>query len=68
MQRALDKGAVVVEKPTEIKDDDGVVRYCVNATYGDTTHTLIDRSKYKGQYLPGYKAVDKDSDPIPKLL
>jgi len=25
-------------------------------TYGDTTHTFVDRSQYKGIFLPGYKA------------
>ena len=26
------------------------------ATYGDTRHTLVDRSRYNGPYLPGYVA------------
>jgi 4-hydroxyphenylpyruvate dioxygenase len=26
------------------------------ATYGDTRHTLVDRSRYSGPYLPGYVA------------
>jgi 4-hydroxyphenylpyruvate dioxygenase len=25
-------------------------------TYGDVTHTLVDRSNYKGGFLPGFKA------------
>ena len=24
------------------------------ATYGETVHTLVDRSRYTGPYLPGY--------------
>ena len=28
------------------------------ATYGDTRHTLVDRSRYTGPYLPGYVAPD----------
>merc|ERR1711860_172845 len=41
--------------------------YAKVKTYGDTTHTLVDRSGYKGLFLPGYKAV-KYTDPLVKLL
>ena len=34
----------------------GVVRLASIATYGDTLHTFVDRSDYKGAYLPGYIA------------
>ena len=30
------------------------MRLAAIATYGDTRHTLIDRSRYSGPYLPGY--------------
>lgn len=59
---------MVVETPKELKDDDGVVRYCVVQTYGDTTHTLYDLSNYKGFYLPGYREAKPDADPIIKQL
>ena len=45
----------MVRKPWNESDDDGTVRYAMIQTYGDTTHTLVDRSKYKGLFLPGYK-------------
>lgn len=32
----------------------GKVKMCIIQTYGDTTHTLIDRSQYTGDFLPGY--------------
>lgn len=35
--------------------------------YGDNTHTLIDRSKYGGVFLPGYKKSEED-DVLNKLL
>lgn len=65
--RALARGAVVVRKPWEESDDKGTVKMAQIQTYGDTTHTLIDRSKYKGLFLPGYEAV-KGTDPLVKLL
>ena len=63
-QRAVERGATVVQEPSEFGDDDGKVRFCVIQTYGDTTHTLYDLSGYKGLYLPGYRAVDPTTDPL----
>ncbi|KAJ0176792.1 hypothetical protein K1T71_007971 [Dendrolimus kikuchii] len=60
VRKAKDGGAEVIKGITEEKDDDGVVRYAVLKTYGDNTHTLIDRSKYNGLFLPGYKASEDD--------
>jgi len=68
LQRALARGASVVEKPTELKDEHGVVRYCVIRTYGDTTHTMYDLTNYTGFYLPGYREAKPESDPIVKQL
>ena len=33
------------------------------ATYGETRHTLVDRSRYDGPYLPGYVAAATTSGP-----
>ena len=49
-------GATVLEEPYEISDHNGTVRLAAIATYGDTRHTLVDRSRYCGPYLPGYVA------------
>ena len=35
----------------------------VIATYGDTRHTLVDRSQYDGPFLPGFVAADPDRRP-----
>ncbi|XP_067684884.1 4-hydroxyphenylpyruvate dioxygenase-like [Haliotis asinina] len=66
-KRAVQRGAMVVKEPWEESDDHGTLRMAVIQTYGDTTHTLIDRSNYKGPFLPGYKAVPND-DPLTTLL
>jgi 4-hydroxyphenylpyruvate dioxygenase len=47
-------GATVLEEPHDISDEHGTVRLASIATYGDTRHTLVDRSGYHGVYLPGY--------------
>ena len=55
MERAKKKGVKVVRDIYEESDEFGKVRFAVVQTYGDTTHTFIERSNYKGLFLPGYK-------------
>src|SRR6201996_4037237 len=50
------KGATVLEEPHDVTDEHGTVRLAAIAAYGDTRHTLVDRSRYAGPYLPGYVA------------
>ncbi|XP_052741223.1 4-hydroxyphenylpyruvate dioxygenase-like [Bicyclus anynana] len=64
--RATKEGADIVKDVTEESDKDGVIRYAVLRTYGDNTHTLIDRSQYSGILFPGYEEVE--NDPLNKLL
>jgi 4-hydroxyphenylpyruvate dioxygenase len=53
---ARSQGAVVVEEPHDVTDEHGTVRVAALAAYGDTRHSLVDRSRYTGPYLPGYVA------------
>jgi 4-hydroxyphenylpyruvate dioxygenase len=48
-------GATVVTEPHDTADAHGTVRSAVLAAYGETTHTLVDRSRYHGCYQPGYE-------------
>ena len=48
------QGATVLAEPHDLSDDHGSVRLAAIATYGETRHTLVDRSRYSGPYLPGY--------------
>ena len=50
------QGATVLEEPHDVTDEHGTVRVGAIATYGETRHTLVDRSGYTGPYLPGYVA------------
>jgi 4-hydroxyphenylpyruvate dioxygenase len=50
------QGATVLEEPHDVSDEHGTVRIAAIAAYGDTRHTLVDRSGYTGPYLPGYVA------------
>jgi 4-hydroxyphenylpyruvate dioxygenase len=49
-------GARVVREAEDISDEHGTVRIASIATYGETVHSLVDRSRYTGPYLPGYVA------------
>ncbi|MDG3009265.1 4-hydroxyphenylpyruvate dioxygenase [Rhodococcus sp. D2-41] len=51
---ARSQGATVLDEPYEVTDRFGTVRLAALATYGDTRHTLVDRSRYAGPYLPGF--------------
>ncbi|AEV88906.1 4-hydroxyphenylpyruvate dioxygenase [Actinoplanes sp. SE50] len=53
---ATSTGARGVTEPYDVKDEHGTVRMAAIATYGDTVHTLIDRSGYDGPFLPGFVA------------
>jgi len=48
------QGATILDETHEITDEHGTVRLAAIATYGETRHTLVDRSRYTGPYLPGY--------------
>jgi 4-hydroxyphenylpyruvate dioxygenase len=56
---ALERGAEGVEEPHEVSDDDGVVKRASIRTYGETLHTFVERSSYKGTFLPGYVTRDE---------
>ncbi len=53
---ARSAGATVLVEPHDESDDHGTVRTAAIATYGETRHTLVERSRYDGPYLPGYVA------------
>ncbi len=59
IEHARAEGARILEEPHELSDEHGTVRIAAIAAYGDTRHTLVDRSNYTGPYLPGY--VDRRS-------
>lgn len=58
VEHAHSCGARVLEEPHDISDEHGTVRVAAIGTYGDTRHTLLDRSNYDGPYLPGYVAAE----------
>jgi 4-hydroxyphenylpyruvate dioxygenase len=51
---AVARGARGLEEPRVLSDDRGKVVVAAIAAYGDTRHSLVERSAYSGPYLPGY--------------
>ncbi|KAI9546832.1 hypothetical protein NQZ68_022777 [Dissostichus eleginoides] len=50
--------------PTTVQDERGPVTYSVvKSIVGNVCHTLIDRTKYKGSFLPGFDVIEKDCLP-----
>ena len=60
---ATARGARGLVAPHETADEHGTVVLATLATYGDTRHTLVERSGYRGPYLPGYVAADPILEP-----
>ncbi|MGI5286874.1 4-hydroxyphenylpyruvate dioxygenase [Nonomuraea polychroma] len=55
---AVAHGAKGLAEPRTMEDEHGKVQLAAIATYGETRHTLVDRSNYGGPYLPGYVAAE----------
>ncbi|HEX6685828.1 MAG TPA: 4-hydroxyphenylpyruvate dioxygenase [Candidatus Limnocylindrales bacterium] len=51
---AIAHGATGLQEPADEKDEFGTLRVAAIATYGDTRHTLIERSGYDGPFRPGF--------------
>ncbi len=61
------RGARGVQEPATLRDDTGEIRRASVATYGDTIHSFVDRSRYRGAFLPGYRATGEEPKPGPLL-
>ncbi|CAB5008825.1 MAG: 4-hydroxyphenylpyruvate dioxygenase [Actinobacteria bacterium] len=57
IEHARSQGATIITEPHDLSDEHGTLRLATIATYGDTHHTLVDRTRYAGPYKPGYVAM-----------
>ncbi|XP_029311395.1 4-hydroxyphenylpyruvate dioxygenase-like protein [Cottoperca gobio] len=54
-------GCNFVVPPTTVQDERGPVTYSVvKSIVGNVCHTLIDRTQYKGSFLPGFYVIEND--------
>ena len=52
---AVARGATSARAPWTESDDEGEVRKASFSTYGEVTHTFVDRSRYPGVFGPGFR-------------
>ncbi|HKB36526.1 MAG TPA: 4-hydroxyphenylpyruvate dioxygenase [Gemmataceae bacterium] len=57
---AVARGATGVVPPTLLEDEHGVYEYATIRAYGDTTHSFVNRDRYRGIFAPGYQPIDPD--------
>jgi 4-hydroxyphenylpyruvate dioxygenase len=55
---AVERGAHGVVGPHAQEDEFGVYESATIRAYGDTTHTFVNRDRYKGVFAPGFKPID----------
>ncbi|XP_042585926.1 4-hydroxyphenylpyruvate dioxygenase-like [Cyprinus carpio] len=56
VEKARERGAIIIKEPHVVEDKFGRVKLAVLQTYGDTTHTFVERAGYNGLFLPGFHA------------
>lgn len=67
---AVRNGAEVVSEIKTLEDEHGQIKMATIKTYGETTHTLIERSGYHGCFMPGFRlenAIDPTSKYLPSI-
>ena len=56
-EETTSRGAESVSKPKLVEDDKGGAVIATIKTYGDTTHTFVQRNDYTGNFLPGFEDI-----------
>lgn len=59
-EETVKRGAIPVQQPQALEDEQGVYECATIHAYGDTTHTFINRDRYRGVFAPGYKPLGHD--------
>ncbi len=59
-EAAVARGARPASLPHTLQDEHGAIDVAEIHAYGDTTHLLLDRSRYRGVFAPGFNPLDPD--------
>lgn len=51
------RGGLGMREPVTLSDENGEVRFCSIAAYGDTIHSFVERRNYRGVFMPGFASV-----------
>jgi 4-hydroxyphenylpyruvate dioxygenase len=57
---AVERGAIPVSAPQAHEDEFGVFEVATIRAYGDTTHSFVNRDRYRGVFAPGFKPIDPE--------
>src|SRR4030095_5882076 len=57
-EAAVARGATPVRKPEALEDEYGVFETASIRAYGDTTHSFVNRDRYRGVFAPGVQPLD----------
>lgn len=60
--RALKNGAIPLQHPAVVGDDDGFIEHASLKVFDDNEIVLINYDNYNGPFMPGYKNVESDWD------
>ena len=63
-ENALARGAKSATEPVVLEDKNGRVKRAAIYTYGETIHSFIERIDYHGPFLPGYRAIESNSEQL----
>lgn len=67
-EQTVRRGAKPYLQPETVRDEFGEIRRSGIHTYGDTVHVFIERTRYKGIFMPGYEAWQSEYHPEPTGL
>src|ERR1051326_4352705 len=56
----VSRGAQPVAPQTLLEDEFGVYEFASIRAYGDTTHTFVNRDRYRGIFAPGYEPLEPE--------
>ncbi len=59
-EEAIKRGAKPARAPEALEDEHGVYETASIQAYGDTTHSFINRDRYRGVFAPGYRPIDPE--------
>ncbi len=59
-KETTERGAESILEPCLIEDDRGQAIISTIKTFGDTTHTFVQRDGYQGVFLPGYQVYETE--------
>lgn len=59
------RGAKAFMEPHELTDEHGTIVMSGIHIYGDTVHLFVERKKYTGIFMPGFRALQSEYNPEP---